>query len=291
MSQNDRTLTSRYEWKYFVPASILPSIRAMVQPFVRPDHFARQHADRRYPIVSLYLDGDGLELYRTTVEGHRNRFKLRVRAYDDDPKSPVFLEVKKRSNVVVRKTRARVSREVAEAVLSGRPAPLSEVEGASEFALRLGELGARPLVRVRYMREAYESVHGDPVRFTIDTEVEHAMTATNNLALEAHRDWEKTPTEGAIVELKFSAVSVVGDAAHRSAGDQPGVDPEVRALAGSCDGAGAAVSPSPNAATTCSERGAPAPPTSQCLSSVRPSIASSRAGARGPRACPPCSLP
>ncbi len=204
MSQNDRTLTSRYEWKYFVPASLLPSIRAMVQPFVRPDHFARQHADRRYPIVSLYLDGDGLELYRTTVEGHRNRFKLRVRAYDDDPASPVFLEVKKRSNVVVRKTRARVSREVADAVLSGRPAALSDVEGASEFALRLGELAARPLVRVRYMREAYESVHGDPVRFTIDTEVEHAMTSTNNLALEAHRDWEKTPTEGAIVELKFS---------------------------------------------------------------------------------------
>ena len=49
------------------------------------------------------------------------------------------------------------------------------------------------------MREAYESAHGDPVRFTIDTEVEHAMTSTPNLALEAHREWERTPTEGAIV--------------------------------------------------------------------------------------------
>jgi len=204
MSQNDRTLTSRYEWKYFVPTRLLPSIRAMVRPFVRPDHLARHNADSRYPIVSLYLDGDGLELYRTTVEGHRNRFKLRVRAYDDDPSSPVFLEVKKRSNVVVRKTRARVSREVAEAVLNGRPAALSDVEGASEFALRLDELAARPLVRVRYLREAYESAHGDPVRFTIDTEVEHSMTSTSNLALEAHREWEPTPTEGAIVELKFS---------------------------------------------------------------------------------------
>ena len=204
MSQNDRTLTSRYEWKYFVPASLLPTIRAMVKPFVRPDHFARKQSDFRYPIVSLYLDGDGLELYRTTVEGHRNRFKLRVRAYDDNPKSPVFLEVKKRSNVVVRKTRARVTREVAEAVLNGRPASLAGNDGAAEFALRLDELAARPLVRVRYMREAYESSHGDPVRFTIDTEVQHSMTSTSNLALESHRDWEQTPTEGAIVELKFS---------------------------------------------------------------------------------------
>ena len=200
MSRNDRTLTSRYEWKYFVPERLLPSIRAMVRPFVRPDHFARESADHRYPIVSLYLDGDGLELYRTTVEGHRNRFKL----YDDDPSSPVFLEIKKRSNVVVRKTRALVSREVAEAVLKGRPTALSHRDGAGEFALRLEELAARPLVRVRYMREAYESAHGDPVRFTIDTEVEHAMTSTPNLALEAHREWERTPTEGAIVELKFS---------------------------------------------------------------------------------------
>ena len=85
MSQNDRTLTSRYEWKYFVPASLLPSIRAMSRPFVRPDRFARTQPGNRYPIVSLYLDGDGYELYRTTVEGHLNRFKLRVRAYDDDP--------------------------------------------------------------------------------------------------------------------------------------------------------------------------------------------------------------
>lgn len=204
MSQNDRTLTSRYEWKYFVPASLLPSIRAMSRPFVRPDRFARTQPGNRYPIVSLYLDGDGYELYRTTVEGHLNRFKLRVRAYDDDPSSSVFLEVKKRSNVVVRKTRARVTRAEAEDILRGGVAPRTAGDGASEFAVRLEEVGAKPVVRVRYMREAYESAHGDPVRLTIDTDVEHQVTTTNNLALDAHREWERTPTEGAVIELKFS---------------------------------------------------------------------------------------
>ena len=204
MSQNDRTLTSRYEWKYFVPESLLPSIRAMAEPFVRPDEFARHRPGRRYPIGSLYLDGDGYELYRTTVEGHLNRFKLRVRAYDDEPGSPVFLEVKKRSNVVVRKTRARVTRREAQEILKGHVAAGAVSEGASEFAQRLDEVGARPVVRVRYMREAYESRHGDPVRLTFDTDIQHSVTSTANLALDSHREWERTPTEGAVVELKFS---------------------------------------------------------------------------------------
>ena len=204
MSQFDRTITSRYEWKYFVPPALLPAIRALARPFVRPDAFARKWRGNRYPIVSLYLDGDGLELYRTTVEGHRNRFKLRVRAYDDDPESPVFLEIKKRSNVVVRKTRARVSREVALRMLSGRGSGGVTSDGMAEFALRLREVRAKPMVRVRYMREAYESAHGDPVRLTFDTDIEYCVTRSADLGLRSQGAWERTPVEGAVVELKFA---------------------------------------------------------------------------------------
>ena len=198
----DRTLTSRYEWKYFVPPRILPSIRSMIRPFMRPDSFARRWPEYRYPLVSLYLDGESLELYRTTVEGHRNRFKLRVRAYDDDPASPVFLEIKKRSNVVVRKSRACVSREDALKLLRGRLPHLEQSE-AQEFAVRLREIKAQPVVRVRYQREAYESQQADPVRLTIDTDIEHAVTRSVDIGLE-EGEWRSTPTEGAIVELKFS---------------------------------------------------------------------------------------
>lgn len=201
---SDRTLTSRYEWKYFVPHSLLPAIRAMARPFVRPDEHARRWPGYRYPVMSLYLDGEGLELYRTTVEGHLNRFKLRVRAYDEDPESPVFLEIKKRSNVVVRKTRAQIARRAALGLLGGEHEAHQATSGEAEFVTRMREVHARPTVRVRYMREAYESRVGDPVRLTFDTDVQHCVTRGADLGFGAPEDWTTTPTEGAIVELKFS---------------------------------------------------------------------------------------
>lgn len=202
---SDRTLTSRYEWKYFVPSALLPAIRSMARPFVRPDGHARNWPGYRYPVMSLYLDGDGLELYRTTVEGHLNRFKLRVRAYDDDPKTPVFLEIKKRSNVVVRKVRAKVARAAALALLRDRnESRVGGTPGEAEFVKRMREVHARPLVRVRYMREAYESRAGDPVRLTFDTDVQHSVTRRADLGFGESKDWTSTPTDGVIVELKFS---------------------------------------------------------------------------------------
>ena len=69
MSQNDRTLTSRYEWKYFVPASLLPSIRAMVRPFIRPDHFARQHPDcLRQRYIGAFADVFVARFPKTLIE-------------------------------------------------------------------------------------------------------------------------------------------------------------------------------------------------------------------------------
>ena len=47
-----------------------------------------------YHVHSLYLDSPAYELYHETTEGVKNRFKLRMRFYDDSPEAPVFLEIK-----------------------------------------------------------------------------------------------------------------------------------------------------------------------------------------------------
>ena len=44
---------------------------------------------------------------RATLDGHRKRFKLRVRWYDDDPDAPAFCEIKRRTDKVIHKTRLR----------------------------------------------------------------------------------------------------------------------------------------------------------------------------------------
>ena len=198
----DRTLLSRYELKFWVPQQLVGEVRRHVRPFCRPDQFARVQPGNRYTISSLYLDNGRFDLYRTTTEGHHNRFKLRIRSYSDEPGTPVFFEIKKRANQVVRKRRSRVERDIAAKFLEGEPLPAQDA-AFEEFVGSARRLGAVPTLRVRYEREAYESRGGDPVRVTLDTRIMHAPTTTANLSING-AGWERTPTEGTILEIKFT---------------------------------------------------------------------------------------
>ncbi len=176
---------------------------------MRPDHYAAEHPGYRYPICSLYLDSDDLHLYQQTVGGEKNRFKLRVRSYSDVPDHRVFFEVKSKINNIVRKRRARIDREGAAELLAdpGRGArnglPEELVDDLEWFMNHSSLIGAKPICKVRYMREAYESRAGDPVRLTLDTELCHAITLDDDLSHTGGR-WTETPVEGVILEIKFT---------------------------------------------------------------------------------------
>jgi hypothetical protein len=62
---------------------------------------------------------------------------------------------------------------------------------------------ARPFLRVRYIREAYESVGGDPLRITLDTDLAWLPTSTADFKLEAE-GWIPTPVAGTVLEIKFT---------------------------------------------------------------------------------------
>lgn len=202
-------LGSRYECKYLLSPMIVSEVREFLQPFMAPDRFAALRENYRYPISSLYLDSPDLLLYQQTVGGEKNRFKLRVRTYSDDLSTPVFFEVKRKINNIVQKRRARVDREDGLHFLAERldgfgfhaiATPASELE---YFGGHMELAAARPLIRVRYMREAYESRGGDPVRVTLDTELMHCVTFKTDLSHEQGR-WVSTPVDGTILEIKFT---------------------------------------------------------------------------------------
>jgi SPX domain protein involved in polyphosphate accumulation len=200
----DRTLSSRFELKYWLHPSQLKAVREAIGPFVQPDQFARLGRGNSYLISSLYLDTRAHDLYRTTVEGHKNRFKLRIRSYSDEPGTPVYLEIKRRANQAVRKVRARVSRTGAQALLRGGSMNLDDAdEGAAEFIREVRRLNANSVIRVRYQREAYESSGRDPVRITMDRDVMFKSTSGDDLSL-GGTGWSTTPTEGVILEVKFT---------------------------------------------------------------------------------------
>ena len=206
---SDVTLRSRFECKYIVSPASVPALREFIQPFMAPDRYAARWDGNRYAICSLYLDGHDLPLYQQTVGGEKNRFKLRVRTYDDDPDSGVFFEVKRKLNNIVSKQRAALSRGDAKRLVEHgvngwmEGLPVEAVDDLNCFALYANLTNARPLVRVKYMREAYEARGGDPVRITIDTDLMHSITLNHDLGHESGR-WVTTPVTGSILELKFT---------------------------------------------------------------------------------------
>lgn len=198
-TQDPGATASRYECKYLVEPRLADAIREFAGPFVDPDPHAARCEGYRYTICSLYLDSSELSLYRQTVEGTKNRFKLRVRTYGDDPLDPVFFEVKRRMNGIVIKSRSRTSRDRALEYLMRRR---SGHGGLEEFANLARMTSARPSLRVRYVREAYESPV-DRVRVTFDTDLQHAITPSPNISHNGP-GWQVTPVDGVILELKFT---------------------------------------------------------------------------------------
>ncbi len=202
----DQTLTSRYECKYLIDLRTSAALRHYLSSHAALDPFSARSDDRRYPVSSLYLDTPSLALFGDTAQGVRNRFKLRLRYYAERGDGPVFFEVKKRSDVIVRKSRERVSRAQAEDFLATGRCNGSPDSGADffEFLDRCRETGALPALRVRYQREAWESLGADPVRITFDTSVQHSIPSHVGLA-ESRPDWHETSIGAAVIlEVKFT---------------------------------------------------------------------------------------
>lgn len=175
----DRLQLQRLELKYFVSHETALSVREFVRCFLAIDEFGANKPDLSYPIHSLYLDSNDLRTYWDTINGNKNRYKLRLRYYDDLPDSPVFFELKRRMNDAILKQRGGVRREAVQELLRGQlPGPehmLSDnpkhLLAVQNFCRLLLDIGALPKGHVAYQREAWVSTHDNSVRVTMDRDV------------------------------------------------------------------------------------------------------------------------
>ncbi|MBN1764290.1 MAG: polyphosphate polymerase domain-containing protein [Sedimentisphaerales bacterium] len=197
----------RYELKYRISESKAQTIKAYVQNFLPMDRYAQQHPDGQYPISSLYLDSDNLDLCRETLLGKANRFKLRIRSYDDGPESPVFLEIKRRANKIILKSRARINRSDLLFVLEGRdrnPARSDkDQESLEQFVYYKQMIQGHPVVLVRYLREPFEGDTENRVRITFDRHLCYREMSDWQIALNGE-GWRRIPIPFVILEIKFT---------------------------------------------------------------------------------------
>ena len=155
----------RYERKYVVSESTALAIRRFVTSYLELDEHMNGNGPTGYRLFSLYFDSPQLALYRHSMEGLKNRYKLRIRFYDQAADSPAFLEIKKRTTDTIHKLRAAVSKRAAEKLLGGARLSSADllssgdasVRALAEFSDRRERLCAEGTAFVSYRREAYVS--------------------------------------------------------------------------------------------------------------------------------------
>ena len=210
--KSDKMQASRFELKYFLTEDTARRMRPFVQGYIDIDEYSAIQPNLCYPTLSLYLDSDDLATYWWTINGNKNRFKLRLRYYDERPNSPVFFEIKRRMNNVILKQRAGVRKEAVRWLLAGhlpdREHLLNPDDPAQWVALQrfielMLQLNAKPKLHVAYLREAYENANNNAVRLTFDRAVESAPNAQGLLIAkseEPHRVFDPN----LVLELKFT---------------------------------------------------------------------------------------
>jgi hypothetical protein len=195
----------RHECKYLVAEERAAGLRRFFAPHIEPDPFTRNHGGS-YPIASLYFDTPTWRLHREKAEGQRSRFKLRIRTYGNGDADPVFLEIKRRHDAVISKSRCCLPRSLLARVLRSEDVS-AEIEPSArnvyaEFARLSVEIGARPVLGVRYQREAFIGVHDTRARVTFDRRMQFRVgDATIQVDGEG---WENLGLAQVILELKFT---------------------------------------------------------------------------------------
>lgn len=200
----------RFELKYRISEVKAQEIRFFVENYLECDPHGASNSNRSYPIHSLYLDSPGLNTYHRTVNGDRNRYKLRLRYYDSED-SPVFFEIKQRNNRVIRKKRSQVYRNAVQDLLNGHvptknhlvDSSATQLDALEHFCHLSGKLRATPQMHIHYLREAYESKDTNDVRVTIDRNVKSCRVRQNRIPGFLNDEF---PVFGnmVILELKFT---------------------------------------------------------------------------------------
>jgi SPX domain protein involved in polyphosphate accumulation len=203
------TDTRRYELKYLVEEVRARGVREFLRHHLEHDRYSLGHPGYAYPIYTLYLDSPGLGLYSATCQGHKNRYKLRLRYYDYNPDNPVFFEIKRRVGDVIIKERAPVVRaSVARLLAGGYPwrediAPGGDTEDfqvVRRFCELRDAINATPRVLVHYHREAWVSPRDAKLRVSFDRKL---ATARYQHTLVPPR-WLRADLESVVLELKFN---------------------------------------------------------------------------------------
>jgi hypothetical protein len=207
----DRLQLQRLELKYIIREQLAVQVREFVRCYLEIDEYGATRPNLSYPVHSLYLDSDDLVLYWNTINGNKNRYKLRLRFYENRTSAPVYFEIKRRMNDAILKQRGGVHREAVDWILAGHLPEHSnlvsddprQLAALQRFSQLMNQHHARPKAHVAYLREAWISPHDNSVRVTMDRQVLCDPEPTARLSTDLVDPLQVFGTS-VVLELKFT---------------------------------------------------------------------------------------
>ncbi len=208
----DKVLVRRYELKYRISEPTAQAVKGFISAFLSPDPYTRRWPDGQYPICSLYLDSKRLDLFQETLVDKCNRFKLRIRGYDDEPDGSVFFEIKRRLNRVIYKSRAKARKDQIKPILERHALPTDSSDKDrstfQQFIHYAQSLDASPVILVRYMRQAFENPSDKRIRITLDRLINYQICDKFTVKLNGG-SWRRPsidflPMDFVVLEMKFT---------------------------------------------------------------------------------------
>ena len=163
-----QSMPARHELKYYVNAAEIAALRMRLFPVMELDPHCKNGP---YAIRSLYFDDAFDSAYYDKMDGvmHRDKYRIRIYNYSDET---IFLERKRKAGDLIQKSSVRITRRLADRIISGDPRGLqnSPNELLQEMFVQMRTKLLRPRVIVDYVREAY--VHPvEDVRITLDMQL------------------------------------------------------------------------------------------------------------------------
>lgn len=163
---------SRYEAKFLIPEVMVDPIREHIQAMCSPDPYTGP--DGLYMVNNLYFDTLDLRFYHDTRFKQYVRFKPRIRFYGMELGEFVWLEVKHKLRNVTWKVRRRTDSAILPRCFDTLPFPTDGRDNITDsFEDIVLRYNAKPILQVRYVREAWVSDIDTYGRITFD----HALTS------------------------------------------------------------------------------------------------------------------
>ncbi len=202
----------RFEFKYFLSPIQAAQIENYLSSKIGMSR-DKNAANGGYYVNSLYFDTPEMRDYRDKDGSFLIRKKLRARMYDDcwhENLENVWLEVKHKRNMNIKKTRARINGDTWRNFITNNNVHTllnsSEAQGGDESSDMLSFAHAhiresyKPVAVVRYLRKAYLAQFTSLVRITFDYDIQ---TSSFEKSYSPHN---MTPVShnAVIMEVKFN---------------------------------------------------------------------------------------